>query len=355
VIATRRLAISLLIMASAVSLGVPAAHASPRHIDRLGAPSAIGRTSTDPLADPTSNTNPSSAFVDECEGMTTSKHDNDVCDAAALKDFDAVRAGEGLGPMVLPGDFDTVNVPSQLLAISTIERVDRGLVPVVGRSTTLDVLAQGGANTDNDPEFPTPSCHCNAGGANWAAAGNSALLDDFYWMYDDGLGSFNEDCTASDMSGCWGHRHDIINAGYAAPVVMGAGVATTGDGTSMATEYLGGDTTDAVDVTPTWATIAATMPLELSARTPTVITHNAKRGHATVKVTVAYTSERVTVTVLSGSKFWSVTPKSCRVAAGRSCTLRLSFHSAKRGTHRGKLRVTGPAASRTVKLIGHRR
>jgi hypothetical protein len=138
--------------------------------------------------------------------------------------------------------------------------------------------------------------------------------------------------------------------------VMGAAVKyMTAHGTSMATEYISDDSTDVADVTPTWAAIAATMPLELSARKLIVITHNPKRGHATVKVRVADTSEKVTVSVISGSKFWSVTPKSCRLVAGHNCTLHLSFHSTKRGTHRGKLRLTGPAAERTVKLIGHRR
>ncbi len=75
----------------------------------------------------------------------------------------------------------------------------------------LDKLAQQGANADEDPPFPDPFPG-NSGGANWAGAGNSALLDDFYWMYDDGPGSFNEDCPHKGDAGCWGHRHDVLNA-----------------------------------------------------------------------------------------------------------------------------------------------
>jgi hypothetical protein len=141
--------------------------------------------------------------------MGRSKADNDKCDAVALRDFDKARAREGLGPMRLPGGFDRLTVPLQLLAISDIERVDRGLLPVIGLSSHLDSLAQQGANDDQDPPFPNPF-YGSSGGGNWAGAGNSALLDDFFWMYDDGLGSGNIDCTQSDRSGCWGHRHNVI-------------------------------------------------------------------------------------------------------------------------------------------------
>jgi hypothetical protein len=225
---------------------------------RLGAPAVRG-TAAAVTADPASNTSPSSAFVNACYPMSTSKADNDACDAAALHDFNAVRAGEGLGPMVLPGDFDTLDVPHQLLAISDIERVDRGLPPVAGLSSRLDGYAQTGADNDEDPPWPSPFPG-TAGTGNWAGAGNSALLDDFYWMYDDGIGSGNLDCTPSDQSGCWGHRHDILWS-FATPLVMGAAVAYgTPYGTSMTEEFIGGDHTDSADVAPTWATIAATIP-----------------------------------------------------------------------------------------------
>ena len=29
-------------------------------------------------------------------------------------------------------------------------------------------------------------------------------------MYDDGPGSYNGDCTKGNMSGCWGHRDNIL-------------------------------------------------------------------------------------------------------------------------------------------------
>jgi hypothetical protein len=30
------------------------------------------------------------------------------------------------------------------------------------------------------------------------------------WMFDDGLGSGNIDCSTHHPSGCWGHRHDVL-------------------------------------------------------------------------------------------------------------------------------------------------
>jgi hypothetical protein len=319
----------------------------------LGVLPLVGSSSAaspNPLADPPANVAPSDAFLNACNGMTTSKAANDSCDAAARKDFDAVRAAEGLGPMTLPGDFDTLAVPAQLLAISNIERVDRGLRPVTGMSSSLDSLAQDGANNDDDPPFPNPF-DGTYGGGNWAGAGNSALLDDFYWMYDDGLGSFNGDCTQADQSGCWGHRHVILHD-YDAPLVMGAAVAyQTTWGTSMAEEFIGHDTSDQADVEPTWAQIAATLPVKVSATTLTVSADTGKTAHRTVTVSAA-THQTVDINVTAGSKSWSVSPDSCTLAAGGTCTLHLTFDPASSGRHDGTMTITAANGTRTVRLVG---
>jgi hypothetical protein len=317
------------------------------------APAAAHATSPDPLANPTSNTAPSSAFSTACAGMGTTKADNDACDAAALVDFNAVRAAEGLGPMTLPHQFDTLTVPLQLLAISDVERVDRGLVPVIGLSSAIDSLAQQGADTDDDPPFPDPF-HGSSGGANWAGAGNSVLLDDFYWMYDDGLGSPNGDCTQGDQSRCWGHRDDIIGNGYDAPVLMGTAVKyKTADGTSMAEEFIGGDTSDSADVAPTWAMISASKPVSLSRTSARVSVDTGARGHATIVVTAPVGGARVQTSVTSGSGAWSVSPLSCSLAAaGDTCTLHLTFKPPSTGTHDGSLLVVGPVRDQSVSLVG---
>jgi hypothetical protein len=305
-----------------------------------------------PLANPPSNTAPSNAFIHACADMGTTKADNVRCDTAALKDFDKVRAKEGLGPMALPSDFATLTVPLQLLAISDIERIDRGLVPVVGLSKVIDRRAQHGANVDDDPSFPDPFVG-NYESGNWAGAGNSALLDDFYWMYDDGLGSFNEDCTSSNRAGCWGHRKDVLGARHS-PVLMGAAVAyKTRAGTSMAEQFIGGDTTDHANVKPVWATIAASMPVGLSASRVTVTTKSAKVGTATVKVR-AYSTETIQSALVSGSSLWSVSPATCHLRADKTCTLQVRFHASSAGTHRAVVRVSAPGGTRSLTLVGHR-
>ena len=242
-------------LAVAAGLASPGAAVAAHHARPAGKPN--------PVADPGHNTSPSAAFVDACSGMGTTVAANRACDKAALPDFDKVRKGEGLGRMTLPGDFASLSVASQLLAISNLERVDRGRRAVLGRSKSLDALARQGAKQDRDPSFPDPFTG-SSGGANWAGAGNSALLDDFYWMYDDGPGSFNEDCQHAGDPGCWGHRHDIINA-YPARLVMGAAAAYgTKFGTSMTEEFIGGDTADKVNVSPSWHAIAATFPIRIA-------------------------------------------------------------------------------------------
>jgi hypothetical protein len=350
-----RAVIALALVVSVCLISPVAAQAAQGRTVRLGRAAVIGVVDSgskkpNPLADPTADTAPSRGFVNACFGMTTSKADNDTCDDAARKDFDAVRKREGLGPMVLPAGFDRLSVPSQLLGITDLERVDRGLRAVRGRSSAIDKLAHTGATKDTDPMFPNP-CHCNSAGANWAAAGNSALLDDFFWMYDDGLGSGNEDCKVGDTSGCWGHRHVIIGH-YDAPVVMGAAVATgTAHGTSMTEEFLGGDSTDAVNVPPTWATVAATMPVGLSASAVNVDADTAKTAHATVIVR-AYTAGPLAASITTGRTSWTVRPAHCSPVAGHTCTLHLRFDPGSSGRHAGQLTVSGPNRDRTVKLVG---
>jgi hypothetical protein len=234
---------------------------------------------TKPLQDPAHNVIPGPRFRDRCSRMGTSRAANLRCDAAALRAFNAVRKSEGLGRMVLPRDFPSLSVPAQLLAITDIERVDRGLRPYLGESAALNKLALLGAKNDDDPPFPNPFPGTGASG-NWAGAGNSALLDDFYWMYDDGPGSGNEDCPSGGGGGCWGHRHDILER-FDRPLLMGAAVAYhTTWGTSMTELFIGGDRTDKVDVAPSWHRIAATFPLALA------ISANRTHAHSRQPVTI---------------------------------------------------------------------
>ena len=131
----------------------------------------------------------------------------------------------------------------QLLAITDLERVDRGLAAGAGTVEPLNGLAQQGANASQDPPFPTPFDGTSAR-TNWAD-GNSALLAAYEWMYDDGPGSGNFDCTDRRASRLLGPPPHDPRHGYGrARSVMGAAFAATGSGGSMTEVIVGGDTTD---------------------------------------------------------------------------------------------------------------
>ncbi|MGA3219689.1 MAG: hypothetical protein ABSE77_11555 [Acidimicrobiales bacterium] len=189
-----------------------------------------------PLADPTANSQPSQATLTYCYGDPSGAD----CTSSALADIDAARSGEGVGAMVLPADFSSLSVPEQLLVVSNLERVDRGLAPITGLSAGLDANAQQGAADDADP-FASPF-YGKEWASNWAGGYASSLVADFFWMYDDGPGSFNIDCQSAGDPGCWGHRNNIL-ASFSTPIMMGAAIASpTPDGPSLTELFVGGDT-----------------------------------------------------------------------------------------------------------------
>jgi hypothetical protein len=186
--------------------------------------------------DPASNRPLSSATYENCSVDPSEA----ACIDSALADINAAHAAEGVKAMVLPSDFATMSVPVQLLNLANLERVDRGLTPILGLSAALDRDAQTAAAQNEDP-MPT-NFYGNVATANWAGGFASTLEADYEWMYDDGLGSGNLDCTSSDRSGCWGHRHDIL-WNFSSPIAMGAGYYANGSyGPSMTELFVGGDT-----------------------------------------------------------------------------------------------------------------
>jgi hypothetical protein len=195
-----------------------------------------------------------------------------ACQADALADINAARAAEGVGAMTLPAGFGSLTVPQQLLVVSDLERVDRGLAPVLGLSAPLDADATKAAAADADPS-PT-NFYGTAWSANWEGGYGSALEADFAWMYDDGPGSYNLDCTALSTSGCWGHRDDILYP-FSPPIMMGAGAATGQYGPSLTELFVGGVRQTAVATTPTTTTTpkpttTTTTTTTTSTRPPTV-------------------------------------------------------------------------------------
>lgn len=136
-----------------------------------------------------------------------------------IDSIDYCRAQEGVGPMILPTNFDSLTPQEQSLVVFNLERVNRGLPPVVGLSASLNTYAQDGADRNDDPGFP--SNEGDGGGAIWDANSTVVGSDDAY-MYTD-------DCTPSNVVGCWGHRDNILMDGNSTdPLDGGAGFTAHG-------------------------------------------------------------------------------------------------------------------------------
>lgn len=291
---------------------------------------------------PTSNRQLSATTNQACEINQLSAQ----CQIDVLVDIDAARAAEGVPPMVLPPDYESLTVPQQLLVLANLERTGRGLIPAEGLSASLDVTASVAALADVDPD---PSIfHGSELTANWAGGTPSPLIADFLWMYDDGLGSGNLDCTPANQSGCWGHREDTLYP-FSAPLVMGAAYQpNTLDGPSLAELFVGGDTATAVGdvdaiLAPTWATISQTLQDILSA-TSIRLTGGTPSGQ--LQITAPASGMYVTAHVTRGTGSWRVSPSSCLLSPGASCTLTVTGQP---GTS-GSLVVSGPAGVQTLAL-----
>ncbi len=187
------------------------------------------------ISNPPANRRLSSATLSACQSDPAGAS----CTTLALADVNAARASEGVAPMVLPSNYASLTLLEQVLVVADLERTGRHLTPILGHAAPLDADAARGAVAGQDPS-PT-SFNGDAWGSNWEGGYASPLEADFVWMYDDGPGSDNVDCTAPADAGCWGHRQNIIS-NYDPPLVMGIGYTPTGVfGSSMTELFVGGD------------------------------------------------------------------------------------------------------------------
>ena len=112
---------------------------------------------------------------------------------------------------------------------TNLERTSRSEVAIPNLVNTYDAAVQAGLTNDADPslsDLPGNS------GSIWAGAYATVLGAIYGWMYDDGPGGENSDCTGTDMSGCWGHRDNILADAntFGNPTEMDAGVGTDSGG-----------------------------------------------------------------------------------------------------------------------------
>ena len=177
-----------------------------------------------PPNNPSQNIAPSPNFLASCNGAHYD--DSSGCVTASLQAIDNARELEGLPGMVLPTNWGSLSPAEQLYVITNLERTVRGLPPLTGMASALDQAATAGADENTDPS-PPGGFPWSSWGSNWAGAVGNPLEAMYLWMYDDGLGSANIDCTPSNQSGCWGHRDNVLIALNCHPCLMGDGYSPT--------------------------------------------------------------------------------------------------------------------------------
>jgi hypothetical protein len=136
---------------------------------------------------------------------------------------------EGLAPLPLPANWTGLDDTQQAFVLLNLERIARGETALLGDSVTLDGYATQGAIDNDDPD---PSADVTWLGSNWYGGTDSADAVDGY-LYDDGPGSYNLDCTASDSSGCWGHRDNILDESSETDLAVGLADGPNGDSTEL--------------------------------------------------------------------------------------------------------------------------
>jgi hypothetical protein len=153
------------------------------------------------------------------------------CINAAVFYLDQARAKLHLAPYQLPAGFVKLAPDRQILILSNLDRAAYHLPTITGVTRSLDKVARGGTpgdpgvRGDGDPVLNAPGVQTTS---NWAVGFPNIVLAYEAWMYDDGPGSGNLDCTPSNHTGCWGHRQDVL-ADLLTPGPTAMGVAAGRD------------------------------------------------------------------------------------------------------------------------------
>jgi hypothetical protein len=177
--------------------------------------------------------------------------DTPACTDLMLRAIDAAQVAEHARRIVLPRNYYHLSVPEQLFVLTNLERVTRGIPPLVGLVPYLDAAALAGARIGADPVLSPVTYnssfgdwqsgpvviadHYQGGTSIWSGDNSTPASAMFGWMYNDGWGgsrkaTSNFACTSPQASGCWGHRDNILGA-YFGPgcrtCVAGAGYASS--------------------------------------------------------------------------------------------------------------------------------
>src|SRR5271154_2108407 len=135
------------------------------------------------------------------------------CEEAVIADLNGARKDMSLSPYYLPPNFISMSPERQTFVLSNLDRLAYSLAPVTGLNDALDASSAEGVEDDSDPWPPeelTPGGPVYGFSSNWAGGFVNVLAAYYDWMYDDGYGSPNGDCTSPGAPGCWGHRQDVL-------------------------------------------------------------------------------------------------------------------------------------------------
>lgn len=182
------------------------------------------------LADGPVGTDPSSNYdISSLPASCDSDPTGADCINAAIGYLDQARASLGQPAYALPRDFVSMSPVQQTFVLTNLDRMLYGLPPIPGLTARLNQDAAAGVQSDSDPQPSDPNWMAYT--SNWAGGYDNVVIAYEVWMYDDGPNSDNLDCTSSNPSGCWGHRHDILwQFDGSGPLEMGAAVGQDSSG-----------------------------------------------------------------------------------------------------------------------------
>ena len=161
-----------------------------------------------------------------------------TCVNAGVYYLDRGRARLNQPAYKLPANFPALAPDQQALILTNLDRILYRLPPIPGVAAGLDSDSYVGMRDLADPSPSVPILFNYT--SNWGGGQPNFTIAYETWMYDDGRGSPNADCTATSLDLCWGHRHTVLQrfVGYG-PMAMGAAAGRDRYGTRAFAMLLG--------------------------------------------------------------------------------------------------------------------
>ena len=147
-----------------------------------------------------------------------------ACTDGILAGINQAQAAEHLPALVLPSNYFSLSATRQMFVLINLERISRGVPPLVGLSPYLSSTATTAAGQAADPPFQysygpvkvwAPPFRQRQLCLRWSLGRGSVNAADVVWgwFYADGFGNgaptFNG-CTSPGGLMCWWHREELL-------------------------------------------------------------------------------------------------------------------------------------------------